>query len=145
MTVTVEAENTPPVAMDDVADNETRPVTIDVLANDADPESTPLTITDSTDPTNGAADCSSGFECVYAPDAGFVGEDTFTYTVSDGDLTDTATVTVTVGACPILAAAIDGAGIVTGQQWIACSSPSAHAATTFHPDGMPMDGSTWAS
>ena len=143
VTATVEAENTPPVAMDDVAStNKTRPVTIDVLANDADPDPTPLTITDSTDPTNGAADCSSGFECVYAPDAGFVGEDTFTYTVSDGDLTDTATVTVTVGACPILAAAIDGAGIVTGQQWIACSSPSAHAATTFHPDGMTMDGSS---
>ncbi len=60
VTVTVEAENTPPVAIDDAAGtNETRPVTIDVLANDTDPETDPLTITGSTDPTNGTADCSS--------------------------------------------------------------------------------------
>ena len=35
--------------------------------------------------------------CVYTPDAGVVGTDTFTYTISDGaGGTDTATVTVTV-------------------------------------------------
>ena len=135
--------NDPPVAVDDsVGTNETRPVTIDVLANDTDPETDALTITGSTDPSNGTADCSWTFECVYVPNAGFVGEDTFTYTVSDGEFSDTATVTVTVAACPILAAAIDGGGIVTGQQWIACSSPAAHAATTLHPDGMPLDGAS---
>ena len=35
-------------------------------------------------------------ELVYSPDVEFTGTDSFTYTISDGQLTDTATVTVTV-------------------------------------------------
>ena len=74
-------------------------------------------------------DCSSGSSCTYAPALGFTGIDTFTYTIDDGNgHTDTATVTVTVEPCPNLVAALGDDGIVTGQQWIASSSTTAHAA-----------------
>ena len=46
---------------------------------------------------------------------GSIGIDTFQYTITDtAGETDSATVTVTVG-CPDLTGAIDGGGIVTGQ------------------------------
>ena len=137
---TVDGPNQPPVAIDDTATtNETRPVTIDVLANDEDPNLDSLVITGVTTPGHGSIDCSTG-TCVYTPEIGFVGTDSFEYTVSDGEFTDTATVTIDIAACPVLAPAIDGSGIVTGQAWIACSSHDAHAAAAFQPDGMASDG-----
>ena len=40
----------------------------------------------------------NGLSLTYKPDANYNGADTFTYTVSDGSLTDTATVGITVTA-----------------------------------------------
>ena len=64
----------------------TAPVTIDVLANDTDPEGTPLTLTAVTPPSLGQA-VISGSTVVYTPNINFksfAGTDTFTYTVVDG-------------------------------------------------------------
>ncbi|MEW8028376.1 MAG: retention module-containing protein, partial [Candidatus Thiodiazotropha sp.] len=101
VTVTVGAVNDAPVATDDtVGTNEDTPVTVDVLPNDSDPDSDPLTVTAVTQGTNGSVtiDPVSG-NPVYTPNADFNGTDTFTYTIDDGNGgTDTATVTVTVGA-----------------------------------------------
>ncbi len=142
-TTTVSGPNNPPTATDDDAStNETRPTTIDVLGNDTDPDFDTLSVTNNTAPANGTVDCSSGTECIYTPNAGYIGGDTFDYTVSDGELTDVGTVTITVLACPVLADAIDGGGIVTGQEWIACSSAGASAATGVHPAHMTPDGAT---
>ena len=72
------------------------PVTIDVLANDGDPDGDPLTITIATPPSNGTAVVENG-KVVYTPNPGFSGADSFTYTVADGKGgAATATVTVTV-------------------------------------------------
>ena len=137
--ITVGTNEAPAAVDDEATTSETRPVTIGVLDNDVDTD--PLTISANTQGSNGSVTCSQ-FDCTYTPDTGFTGSDSFTYTVTDGELTDTATVSVTVVACPDLTDAIDGGGIVTGQTWIACSAADAHAATTVHPDHMPIDGPT---
>ena len=97
VTITVVHVNQPPVAVNDSATTaENSPVTIDVLANDSDPDGDPLTIIGVTQGANGTvAVTASGV--LYTPTAGFAGTDTFTYTISDGNGgTATATVTVTV-------------------------------------------------
>jgi hypothetical protein len=95
--VAVIAVNDAPTAQDDSAttDMETA-VSIPVLLNDSDEESAALTITSVAHGQNGMV-FNAGTELVYTPDPGFVGTDSFTYTVTDGDgLTSTATVTVGV-------------------------------------------------
>jgi large repetitive protein len=100
-----ETANSAPIAEDDTAVTLINtPVNIDVLANDSDPEDDALTITAVTDPTNGTAVISST-QVIYTPTTDFTGTDVFSYTISDGDLTDSATVTVTVneggGICDV--------------------------------------------
>ncbi len=89
--------NAPPVAVDDTASTEEETaVTIPVLANDSDPEGQVLTLIAVSSPANGTAVISEP-SVVYTPAAGFVGTDSFTYTLRDpGSLEDTATVVVTV-------------------------------------------------
>lgn len=98
--VTVTAVNDAPVAGDDTATTDKlSPVTIAVLANDTDIENDPLTPTAVTQPAHGGV-VISGNDIIYTPDGAFTGVDTFDYTVSDGALTDVATVSVTVnGVC----------------------------------------------
>jgi hypothetical protein len=57
---------------------------LDVLANDNDPEGDVLTITSVTQPTNGVITFTSNY-VYYTPDPDFVGDDAFTYTISDGN------------------------------------------------------------
>ncbi|MGI3171604.1 Ig-like domain-containing protein, partial [Pseudooceanicola sp. C21-150M6] len=97
VTVTVNDVNDAPTAVDDTADtDEDTPVTIDVLANDTDPDGDPLTIASVEQPANGTVEIVDG-KLVYTPDENFNGEDTITYTVTDPDgNTSTATVVVTV-------------------------------------------------
>ncbi|TNF56634.1 MAG: tandem-95 repeat protein, partial [Burkholderiales bacterium] len=89
--------NPAPVATDDVAaTDEDTPVTIDVLANDTDPDADPLTVTSAVAP-NGSVVINGDGTLTYTPNANFNGTDTITYTISDGNGgTSTATVTVTV-------------------------------------------------
>jgi len=69
---------------------------IPVLVNDSDLDGDTLTVTSVTAPTNGTTS-NSGNGVLYTPRTGFVGTDTFSYTVSDGKGgSATATVTVTV-------------------------------------------------
>ncbi|MGH8171781.1 MAG: Ig-like domain-containing protein, partial [Rhodanobacteraceae bacterium] len=102
VTVTVGARpNQPPVANDDAATTVApAPVTINVLTNDSDPDGDPLTLQSVTQPASGSA-AISGTVVVYTPAAGFVGTDTFDYTINDGrGGTATATVTVTITPPP---------------------------------------------
>jgi PKD repeat protein len=131
-TVTVDVAdggNQPPVAEDDTATvAEASTVDIFVAGNDFDPDGDPLTVTVFTQPTAGGTVHCDGLSCTYTGTVGFTGTTTFTYTVTDpGGLSDTATVTITVVACPDLESAIDDGGIASGQQWIACSSVAANA------------------
>jgi predicted outer membrane repeat protein len=67
-----------------------------VLFNDVEPDGESLTATLRTPPTNGDVSLASDGTFVYTPTADFTGADAFTYVASDGVLTDTAVVTVTV-------------------------------------------------
>ncbi|MCU1347750.1 MAG: hypothetical protein JWO56_780, partial [Acidobacteria bacterium] len=93
------AANTPPIATNDTASTPAGVVVqIDPRGNDFDPDGDPLTVTAVTSPSHGTATIIlSGHYVEYQPDAGFVGTDTFIYTVSDGrGGAATATVTITV-------------------------------------------------
>jgi hypothetical protein len=73
-----------------------------VLYNDlAGPGDGPLVITDFTAPGNGtvAFNVADG-SFTYTPNAGFFGQDSFQYTVSDGSSSATATVWITISAVP---------------------------------------------
>lgn len=104
VTVTITGVNDAPDTMDDsdeILNTETS--TVDVMANDSDPEGDSFTLTDATAPANkGSASVVDG-EVFFDPGADFdalapgVGEDVeITYTVSDGDKSNTGTLTVTV-------------------------------------------------
>jgi hypothetical protein len=97
VTVIVGVTNAPPVALDDDATvAEGGAVTLDVLANDADPDGGALTLTSVSDPGNGSV-VVDGDAVTYQPEPGFSGEDSFVYTVCDpAGGCDTATVHVTV-------------------------------------------------
>ncbi len=97
VTVTPAASNQDPVAVDDSATtNEGASVTIDVLANDSDPDGDPLTVASVSSPAAGTA-TTDGTTVTYTPPANWSGSDTFDYTVDDGSGgTATAGVTVTV-------------------------------------------------
>ncbi|SDE15338.1 VCBS repeat-containing protein, partial [Aquimonas voraii] len=95
--VNVQAVNDPPVAFDDAATvlEDATATLIDVLANDTDVENDLLSVVAVTQPANGTVSfTASGVS--YTPDGDFFGSDSFTYTVSDGDLSDVGTVTITV-------------------------------------------------
>lgn len=89
--------NRPPVAEDDIfTTTEDALVSVTALANDSDPDGDQLTIGGFTGSTNGTVACSAT-SCTYTPNPGFVGTDSFSYTVSDGrGGTATATAVVTV-------------------------------------------------
>ena len=98
VTINVTPVNDPPVAVDDgpITHNTILPITIDVLANDSDPDNalTDLTIVSVSTPTLGSASIESGM-IVYQPSGTTSGTATFTYTIQDpGGLTSTGTVTI---------------------------------------------------
>jgi hypothetical protein len=91
----VTVTNQPPVAVADATNTlKNAAVTVNVLANDSDPNGYALTIQSVTQPGNGSA-AISGTNILYTPTTSFTGTDTFTYTIFDGYF-DTATATVTV-------------------------------------------------
>ncbi|WP_187992283.1 tandem-95 repeat protein [Vibrio harveyi] len=97
VTVTVNPINDAPVAVNDtVSTDEDTAVTIDVLANDSDPENDTLTITAASVPTEQGTVAIVDGKLVFTPAENFNGDATISYTVSDGQLTDDATVAVTV-------------------------------------------------
>jgi glucose/arabinose dehydrogenase len=106
VTVSAPAPNVPPVANDDTASTTTGvAIQVNVLANDTDSDGTlvPSTVTVTTAPTNGttAVNPTTG-SITYTPASGFVGTDTFFYTVKDDDgaTSNVAKVTVAVSAAP---------------------------------------------
>ncbi len=78
-----ELKNEPPVAViDTISTTVAKPIVIDVLMNDTDPEDDVLTITTVTEPANGTAIIENGM-VVYTPNNAFVGNEPFSYTIMD--------------------------------------------------------------
>ncbi|WP_188619031.1 Ig-like domain-containing protein, partial [Christiangramia forsetii] len=94
-TVSVENVNELTTINDDTpTTNEDTVVDIDVVANDTDVDDKSA-VTSVTQPANGAVSINDNGTVKYIPDADFNGEDTFSYTNSEGN---TGTVTVTVNS-----------------------------------------------
>jgi hypothetical protein len=102
VSVTVSLLNRPPVANDDAATtDEDTPVTINVVANDTDPDNNldPSSVTITGGPFNGQAVSNGDGTVTYTPNPNFHGSDSFSYQVCDTlDACDTATVTITVAS-----------------------------------------------
>jgi hypothetical protein len=92
--------NRPPVAVNDNKSTHAGvALTFDPRANDSEPDGDPLTITAKTDGAHGFVQIlSGGTQIKFTPTAGYVGTDSFTYTISDGlGGFATATVAMTMG------------------------------------------------
>ncbi|MFQ5419799.1 MAG: Ig-like domain-containing protein, partial [Anaerolineae bacterium] len=91
----VTVPNLAPIAVADrfvIAEDST--VGLTPLANDI--EGDPMTIDSFTPPGQGTAVLSGTRQIVYTPTLHFNGTDSFSYTVSDGEFTDSETVTITI-------------------------------------------------
>ena len=103
VTITLNADaSLPPIIVDDRANTPSgQPVTIDVLANDSDPDGTlnPSSVTIAAAPAHGSANPTPDGLIIYTPTGNYVGPDQFTYRVCNTDPTPecaTANVRVTV-------------------------------------------------
>ena len=102
VSITVNHVNGAPVANNDSATTPpATPVTVNVLANDSDPDNNPLTVTGATNPAHGTAVVNANNTITYTSTAGYSGPDSFGYTISDGNGgTASATVSITVDTPP---------------------------------------------
>lgn len=96
-----ESQNQPPVAKDDYAtilENSTNN-TIDVLANDSDPDGDPLVIESVSPPMHGTSTHDGSF-AYYTPEPSYTGSDAFTYKINDSQ-GGTASATVYLTIVPV--------------------------------------------
>lgn len=117
-------ENQAPVALDDAASTTVGgTVEVPVLANDADPDNDPLTVTVATPPQAGTTEVDANGVVTYMHTGTEPTTDSFTYTVTDdGGLSDTATVTITVAQAPddsgsVWVTDLDGYTTSLGSTW----------------------------
>lgn len=109
--------NTAPVATNDVVTTaEDTAATGNLLANDTDADGDALAVASSTSPSHGQVSLGASGAFTYTPDPGYTGPDSFTYTVSDGEATASATVQITV--YPVICSGetvTDAEGAVSGS------------------------------
>ena len=107
----------PPVARDDHAGAAQRArAAIAASANDGDPDGDVLVVATVGAPAHGTTAPGADAKIRYSPDAGFTGDDSFSYTIRDpAGNTATATVTVTVGGGSGPSAANDSAEVAEDE------------------------------
>jgi len=86
--------NTAPVAINDSVSTSGSSVTVAVLGNDYDPDNDSLTLISASDGAKGSVVVNTDGTVTYTPGKRFKNGDSFSYTISDGALTATATVSV---------------------------------------------------
>ncbi|HEX2120400.1 MAG TPA: Ig-like domain-containing protein [Thermoanaerobaculia bacterium] len=95
--VTVTVNGAPTAVADNGATNEDQATTINVLANDTDPNGDALTVVSAGSGSHGSTSVNADGSISYVPNANFNGSDTFSYTVRDAHgATASGTVTVTI-------------------------------------------------
>ncbi|WP_160675333.1 Ig-like domain-containing protein [Clostridium sp. C8-1-8] len=93
--------DTPPVAINDsITTDEDASVNIDILNNDKDANNDALTVTAVTNPSHGNVAINPDGTVKYTPVTNYNGNDSFTYTISDGH-GGTATATVNIIVNPV--------------------------------------------
>ncbi len=118
VTINVTPVNDPPFAnTDPVAVTEDTPITIPastLLANDTDLDGDTLTITSVQGATNGTVALVNGSP-VFTPNGNYFGPASFTYTITDGTSTSTATVNLTIAPVNDAPVALND-GYATGEK-----------------------------
>jgi hypothetical protein len=114
LTITVSNVNVAPVAINDAVstpENTTFTSTVSLIANDSDADGDDLTVTAGTFTTNqgGNLVLKADGSYTYTPKTDFTGEDSYDYTLSDGSLTSTATLTITVSNVNVAPVAVNDA------------------------------------
>ncbi|WP_349269660.1 Virginiamycin B lyase [Mycolicibacterium parafortuitum] len=104
----------PSAANDSVSTAEDTSAVIDVRANDSDPNGDDISIASVGAAQHGTVAVLDG-RITYTPVTNFYGTDTFDYTITDGHLTDTASVTVTVTPVNDPPVAVNDAVMVVGN------------------------------
>ncbi|MHC4399502.1 MAG: Ig-like domain-containing protein, partial [Planctomycetota bacterium] len=119
VTITVDLVNRPPVPAEDRYEVQTGgTLTVDVfpssqlegvgvLRNDTDPNGDTLTATLADEPDHGSVTLFPNGSFIYTPDAGYEGEDSFTYRAGDGGLTTDPPTLVTIQVAPSVPWAAD--------------------------------------
>lgn len=94
----IDLTNEVPIAVDDAeVTYEAIPVSGNVLENDSDPDLDPITVVSNTDPAGGTVIVEANGDFLYTPEIGFLGDDSFTYTIADSNgETALGTVSITV-------------------------------------------------
>lgn len=105
--------NSPPVAVDDsVSAFAGTPQTFDIVSNDTDADGVPVysTVVVTSQPLNGTVVNPGNGLVTYTPNPGFVGTDSFTYTIQDnnGSVSNNGTVTVSVAPADTVGDTLDG-------------------------------------
>ena len=78
--------NVPPVAVNDTATTaENMPIVVPVLVNDSNPDGGPLSIPVFNQGASGSVSSNGDGTLTYTPNNGFVGADSFSYTISDDE------------------------------------------------------------
>jgi uncharacterized repeat protein (TIGR01451 family) len=151
VTATVTAVDDPPEAVDDQLQlvGAATSGSVDVLANDSDPDGDALTVTGSTDGAFGTVSCAATGTCTYTGGASFSGSDSFTYEVTDtGGATNTGFVRVCAATAPsALADAIAAdAGSVTGASYLTapCGSARPNDVSTTGLAGFPTSSASYS-
>jgi len=128
LTITVNAVNDPPVAVDDAASTDEDTLltgAIELDANDTDLDGDSLSVTAGTFATaqGGSLVLASDGSYTYTPAADFNGTDTVTYTVTDGSAVDTGVLTITVNA-------VNDAPLLTGDMSATVVSSATYTLTS---------------
>jgi hypothetical protein len=151
VSIAVTPVNDLPAAKDDTAtaEEDAPIVTIDVLANDTDPDDGRLLVVSASQGANGSVTINTDNTLTYAPNRNFCGIDTFSYTLRDGKGgTDSATVTVTTS--PVNdAPRITSRPVETARVWapytysVEAKDPDVRDSLTYGllkcPEGMTID------
>ena len=140
LAIVVTPVNDAPVAADDVlaaVEDQVQTIAMSaLLANDTDVDGDALVVAAVADATGGTVVIGDA-SIAFTPDADFTGDATFTYTVSDGVATDTATVTLQFGAAndPPVAAADSG---TTAEDTPLALTAASLAANDTDPEGQTL-------
>lgn len=144
--VNIAAQNDDPTANDDsfTVNEQSSNNTLNVLANDliAPDNGETLAITAVGTPDNGGTAVNNGTNITYTPDLAFIGTETFTYTISDGNGgTDTATVTVIVQDVNFPPVITEGISVGVTMSEDGVPTPFALTLNATDPDGNTL---TWS-
>ncbi len=102
ITLSVNPVNDAPVAVDDAASTpQDTAVLMSLLENDSDVDGPGLAIESLSTPAHGTLVNHGNGTVTYTPVAGYIGPDTFDYTVTDGELSNSATANVDVQASQV--------------------------------------------